>query len=159
MHTDGSLHVNGCKKGEIQVWDGQTDRHTDRGQVHVLSCAFAAKNSRFMRWEMRSKVLILYPPCINNQEKRINIDRNTEPRRPHNAKKCIKIRNNVVCIYISTIYIHKYNRFLSANKFGTNTLLSLHLCRQTLYCINWTLHGCCCYVSKLIISSEIIVKP
>ena len=32
------------KQGEIQLWDGQTDRWTDQAQVQALSCAFAAKN-------------------------------------------------------------------------------------------------------------------
>ena len=51
MHTDRTLHVKG-KKGLIRAQnrdkfsfetDGQTDGQTET-QVHVLSCAFAAKN-------------------------------------------------------------------------------------------------------------------
>ena len=55
MHTDGTLPVKGCKQGERGLdrqkfsfeTDTHTDRQTDRGQVHVLSCAFAAKNASF----------------------------------------------------------------------------------------------------------------
>ena len=39
MRTDGTLHVKGCKQGEIQF----LDKRTDKAQVHVLSCAFATK--------------------------------------------------------------------------------------------------------------------
>ena len=30
MHTDGTLHVKGCKQGEIQFSDKQTNGQTDR---------------------------------------------------------------------------------------------------------------------------------
>ena len=36
-------HKGGSKQGEIQFSDARTDRQTET-QVHVLSCAFAAKN-------------------------------------------------------------------------------------------------------------------
>ena len=42
MHTDGKgMHTDGKFSFET---DTQTHTQTDRGQVHVLSCAFAAKN-------------------------------------------------------------------------------------------------------------------
>lgn len=46
MDTDGAFLALqcGCKGVETVLWCMDSDRQTDPGQVHVLSCAFAAKN-------------------------------------------------------------------------------------------------------------------